>query len=90
MSYTLNDLEKHFRVSKEEGALLFVYLTLLPPGESVDFLNGRIEKLTEDTLRLCVDQAIYHQVADGFLIEKIDDYDEMFPNQQAPRHQSAE
>lgn len=78
MSYTLKDIEKHFGIKEEEGALLFTFLTFLPPGEDIKFINGRIEKITEDTLKLCIDNATYHQVAEGFLIENVDEYPDLF------------
>ena len=78
MDLSLNDLEKHFNVKKEEGALLFVFLTLLAPGGCITFLNGRIEKVSEDTLKLRVDESTYHLIANDFLTEEVDDYDQIY------------
>ena len=77
-TYTLSDLEKHFEVHKEEAALVFVFLTLLPPGASISFFNGQIEKITEDTLRLIIDTDTYHRIADDFLTESTEHYNEIF------------
>ena len=77
-NYTLNDLEQHFEVKKEEAALVFIFLTLLPPGASLTLLNGQIEKITEDTFRLIVDKNTYHRIADDFLTEGVEDYEEIF------------
>ena len=79
-NYTLNDLEKYFEVRKEEAGLLFIFLTLLSPGSSISFFNGQIEKLTEDTFRLVIDKDTYNRVADDFLVEGIEDYNEIFEN----------
>ena len=79
MDYSLQDLEKHFNVKKEEAALLFIFLTLLAPGNSVTFLNGRIEKMTEETFKLCIDFETYREIADDFLLEKKEVYNEIFP-----------
>lgn len=87
MDISLNDLEKHFSVKKEEAMLVFVFLTLLSPGNSLSFLNGHIEKLNEDTFRLIIDSDLYHVIADNFLIETLEsttkspfnDYNEIFP-----------
>lgn len=79
MDITLNDLEKYFEVQKEDAALLFVFLTLIPPGNSVNFLNGRIDKISEDTLKLCVDDNVYRNVSNDFIVtETTDEYDVIF------------
>lgn len=78
MDFTLDDLRKHFDVKKEEAALLFVFLTLLPPGNSVSFLNGRIDKLNEDTCGLVIDKSTYHTIAEDFLVQETDAYSELF------------
>lgn len=79
MNYSIHDLEKHFEVRREEAALLFIFLTLLPPGESFTCMNGRVEKLTEETFQLRVDNAVLHKVADGFLSGTTqNEYDEVF------------
>ena len=57
---------------------MFVFLTLLPPGASISFLNGQIEKVTEDTLRLIIDANTYHRIADDFLTESTEHYSEIF------------
>ncbi len=82
MDISLNDFEKHFSVKKEEATLVFVFLTLLSPGTSLSFLNGRIEKINEDTFRLVIDSDIYHTIADDFLLESFeDDYKTIFPTE---------
>jgi hypothetical protein len=79
LKYSIHDLKKHFNIRREEAALLFIFLTLLPPHSSLDFLNGKIEKLTEDTFRLCIDSTVLHKVAEGFLSGTVrDEYDEVF------------
>ena len=88
MDISLNDLEKHFGVKKEEAMLVFVFLTLLSPGNSLSFLNGRIEKVNEETFRLVIDSDLYHVIADNFLIEtlkrdtssSLNDYNSIFPS----------
>ena len=79
MDLSFEALEKHFDVRQEEAALFFIFLTLIPPGEHVSFLNGRIEKLTDDTFQLCVDTDTLHEIADNFLIETVNDYTDIFP-----------
>lgn len=79
MEYNLSDLEKHFKIKREETALFFIFLSLLPPGTCFKALNGRIEKVTEETFKLCIDTSTYHEIADDFLVEEKDDYSTIFP-----------
>jgi hypothetical protein len=78
MQYSISDLEKHFDVKKEEAALLFIFLTLLPPGAVLPVPNGQIEKLTEDTFSLHIDSSTYQRIAEKYLATEVDDYTQMF------------
>ncbi len=79
MNYTIHDLTKHFEIKKEEVALLFLFLTLIPPGETVEAFNGAIKKITETTFELSINEKTLRKIADDFLMEEeSDDYDKVF------------
>jgi preprotein translocase subunit YajC len=78
MKYTLQDLEKHFSLKRHEGAMFFLMLSMLPPGGSVEVINGRLKKIDEETIKLIIDDETIERISEEFIEESISDYDKVF------------
>lgn len=75
---TLDELEKRFQIRKHEAGMFFLMLTMLPPGDSFEAINGRIEKVDESTLKLVIDTKVFENIANDFVEEDVSGYEEMF------------
>ena len=75
---TIQELERHCDINRREAAIFFLYLCMMPPGDSFTVQNGRVEKIDETTLKLVVDEKTISRVAEDFLDEKVEDYDDVF------------
>ena len=78
MNHTLEEFSKHIDIHRRESAIFFLYLVMMPVGSSLLAHNGRIEKINEDTLKLVIDESTISRIAEDFLDEKIEDYDDVF------------
>ena len=78
MKITLDDLVSRFHMQKHEAGMFFLMLAMLPPGGVFDAVNGRIEKVDEETLKLVVDEKTFKNAADDFMEETVETYDNMF------------
>jgi hypothetical protein len=78
MKITLDELVSRFQIQKHEAGMFFLMLTMLPPGGVFEAVNGRIEKVDEETLKLVIDEKTFALASNDFIDESVSSYDEMF------------
>jgi hypothetical protein len=60
-------LLEQYGLTRQHLMSLFLYLAFLPAGKEVYVPNGRIQKTTEDTFQLIVDDGTINAVAEEFM-----------------------
>lgn len=78
MKVTLDELVSKFQIKKHEAGMFFLMLTLLPPGGSFESINGRIEKVDEETFKIKIDEKVFDNLSNDFIEESVSGYEEMF------------
>ena len=78
MELSLSEIKKRFDLDKPSASMFFLMMAMLPPGDFVETVCGRIEKTDEETLKLVVDEKTISNLSKNFLVEDICSYEEMF------------